>query len=131
MVSTIEIYYDNNYEMWMAKNIRFDFPHKEAVEIEDELDRYDKKSNINRSDAEFQNLIDRIVERRRDEELFKATSLLLKFGGVRDKQMEQEQNLFKKKSLYAGIFHYYNQALEIGAKFIDDNKLKARIKELE
>jgi len=125
------IYYDPTYKMWMAKNIRFDFPQKEAVEIKEELDRYDKKNNINRSDAEFQNLIDRIVERRRDEELFKATSLLLKFGGARDKQMEKEQNLFKKKSLYPGILHYYNQALEIGAKFIEVSKLKARIKELE
>ncbi|MES2277322.1 MAG: hypothetical protein V4592_14940 [Bacteroidota bacterium] len=124
------IYYDDNYDMWMAKNIRFDFPQKEAVEIEEELDRYEKKNNINRSDAEFQNLLDRIVERRRDDELHRVTALLIKFGQVRDNQMMIEQNEFKKGSLYPGILHYYNQALEIGAKFINVQTLQKRIAEL-
>lgn len=124
------IYYDHTYDMWIAKNIRFDFPQKEAVEIEEELDRYEKKNNINRSGAEFQNLLDRIVERKRDDELHRVTALLIKFGQVRDNQMMIEQNEFKKRSLYPGILHYYNQALEIGAKFINVQTLKKRIAEL-
>ncbi|WP_259068593.1 hypothetical protein HDF24_06795 [Mucilaginibacter sp. X4EP1] len=125
------IYYDDNYDMWMAKNIRFDFPQKETIEIGDELSRYESKENISRSNAEFQNLIDRIKERNRPEEIERATAILLKYGSARDQQMAEEQNQHKKKSLYPGILYYYKLALEIGNAYIKVDELTKRIKELE
>ena len=85
-----------------------------------------EKSNI-----EFHNLIDKVKERNNPHELIRAVNLLTKFGEVRDKKMQAEQNQYKKNSYPKIILPYYNKAVELGNDITDMTNLKERIKELE
>jgi hypothetical protein len=125
------IWYDPKWNMWAGHNMRMYFDNIEAIEIQDQLSRYENKDNINRSNIEFQNLLDKVIERNIPAEIVRITLLLKKFGDVRYQQMNDESNPHKKKSLYPGILHYYKQAADLGNKFIDIREIQKKISELE
>jgi hypothetical protein len=125
------IWHDEKWNMWTAFNMRTYFDNIETLEIQDQLSRYESKDNINRSNVEFQNLLDKIAERNMSPEIVRVTLLLKKFGDLRYQQMADEANPHKKKSLYPGILHYYKQAVDLGSKFIDVKEIQKRIGELE
>lgn len=110
------IMYNEEYDMWVGQNIRITSPQKETIEIDDQLKRYEAKDDITRNNSEFNNLIDSIVERKRPDEIARATQLLAKFGTVRFNKMEAEQNPHKKKSFPKIILPYYQKAVDIGSQ---------------
>lgn len=125
------IWYDEQYDMYAGHNIRFDMPNIETIEINDQLKRYENKDDIHQSDVEFHNLVEKISDRRQPNEIARATNLLLKFGGLRHKKMEQEQNPFKKRSFPKFILPFYKKAIEIGSTLFDTTPVKKVIDELE
>ncbi len=117
--------------MYAGHNITFNTPSVETVEIDDQLKRYENKDDIHQSDVEFHNLMEKISDRRQPNEIARATKLLLKFGGLRHKKMEQEQNPFKKRSFPKFILPFYKRAIEIGSSLFDTIPIKKAIEELE
>jgi hypothetical protein len=125
------VWYDEKYHMWAGHNIQINFENVETIEIQDSLTRYEKKDDIKRSDLEFENLVDKIIERNNPEEIYKATHLLVAFGDVRLKKMVAEKNGFKQRNFPKIILPFYRQAVEIGSKIMDMKKVKENIKTLE
>ena len=125
------IWYDEQYDMYAGHNITFNMPNVETVEIDDQLKRYENKDDIHQSDVEFHNLMEKISDRKQPNEIARATNLLLKFGGLRHKKMEQEQNLFKRRSFPKFILPFYKRAIEIGSPLFDTTPIKKVIEELE
>jgi hypothetical protein len=125
------IWYREEYDMWAGQNINMYFENIETIEIKDQLTRYESKSDINKSDADFQNLVDKIKEKNIPQEIIRAVNLLAKFGEVRDNKMKGEENEFKKNSFPKIILPYYKKAVELGDKLTDMTSLKDRIKEIE
>lgn len=125
------IWYDEQYDMYAGHNITFNMPRVETVEIDDQLKRYENKDDIHQSDVEFHNLMEKVSDRRQPNEIARATNLLLKFGGLRHKKMEQEQNPFKKRSFPKFILPFYKRAIEIGSPLFDTSEIKKVINELE
>jgi hypothetical protein len=107
------------------------FQNLETIEINEQLKRYDSKSDINKNDSEFQNLIAKIKERQEPIELKKATQLLIKFGNVRYEKMNSEQNNQRKQWFPKIILQYYEKALEMGDTFFDTTELKKKISVLK
>lgn len=125
------IWYEEEYDMWAGHNINMYFDNIETIEIIEQLTRYENKSDINKNNAEFNNVVDKVKERNNPNELIRAVNLLAKFGHVRDKKMELEQNPHKKNSYPNIILPYYKKAVELGDNIADMISLKERIKELE
>jgi hypothetical protein len=125
------IMYDEKYDMWAGLNIRFDSPNIETIEISDSLARYEAKADITRNDADFINLIDKVSERGRPDEVYRAASILVKFAESRFQKMMKETNLHKKKSLPKSILPYYQRAIKIGSKFFDVSQVESRSKDVE
>ncbi|MDQ0064250.1 hypothetical protein [Chryseobacterium lathyri] len=125
------IVYDEEDDMWEGQNINFYFDNLETIEIREQLSRYENKADINKNDSEFHNMIDKVKERNNAAELIRAVNLLAKFGQVRDKNMQAEQNLYKKSSFPSIILPYYTKAVELGDSIADMSTLKERIKELQ
>lgn len=125
------IWYDEKNHMWSGYNIRINTPSVETIEIEESLSRYENKEDITRSDMEFQNLIDKVIDRNKPEEIYRATHLLVKFGNVRIKKMVAEENPFKKNNYPYIILPFYRQAVEIGSQIMDMAQVKKNISVLE
>lgn len=125
------VWYDEKFDMWAGHNIRINFANVETIEIQDSLTRYEKKDDIKRSDLEFQNIVDKIVERNNPDEIYRATHLLVKFGDVRLQKMIDEENGFKQRNFPKIILPFYKQAVEIGSKIMDMTKVNENIKKLE
>ncbi len=125
------VWYDAQYDMWAGHNIRMNFANVETIEIQESLSRYENKPDINRSDLEFQNLVDKVIERRDANEIFRATHLLVKFGEVRLKKMLAETNGFKQRNFPKIILPFYRQAVEVGSKIMDMTQVKKNIETLE
>jgi hypothetical protein len=125
------VWYEEKYDMWAGHNIRINFENVETIEIRDTLTRYEKKEDIKRSDLEFENLVDKILERNNPDEIYRATHLLVKFGDIRLKKMIAEKNEFKQRNFPKIILPFYRQAVEIGSKIMDMKKVKENIKTLE
>lgn len=125
------VWYDEKYDMWTGYNIRFDSASIETIEIEESLIRYEGKEDINRSDREFENLVDKILERRDANEIYRATHLLVKFGDIRLKKMIAETNGYKQRSFPKIILPFYRQAVEVGSKIMDMTQVKKNIETLE
>lgn len=125
------IWYDEQYDMWAANNCRIDFTKVETIEIQESLSRYESKPDINRSDMEFQNLVDKVLERRNADEIFRATHLLVKFGNVRYQKMIAEENPFKQRNFPKIILPFYRQAVDVGSQILDMTQVKKNIKILE
>lgn len=125
------VWYDEKYDMWAGHNIRIDFANVETIEIQDSLSRYEKKDDITRSDLEFQNVVDKVIERKQPKEIYRATHLLVKFGNVRLKKMIAESNGFKQRNFPKIILPFYRQAVEIGTQIMDMAQVKKNIETLE
>lgn len=125
------VWYDEQYDMWAGHNINFDFASVETIEIQESLTRYEKKEDINRSDREFENLVDKIIERKKANEIYRATNLLIKFGDVRLKKMIAVQNGFEQRNFPKIILPFYRQAVEVGSKIMDMKQVKKNIETLE
>jgi hypothetical protein len=125
------IWYDEQYDIYAGHNITLNMPNIETIEIDDQLKRYENKDDIHQSDVEFHNLIEKISDRKQPSEIARATNLLLKFGDLRHKKMEQEQNHFKKRSFPKFILPFYKKAIEIGSPLFETTPIKKVIDELE
>ncbi|MBS1758475.1 MAG: hypothetical protein JST23_00005 [Bacteroidetes bacterium] len=125
------IWFDEKFGMWAGHNIRFDFANIETIEIRESLTRYENKEDINRSDREFENLVDKILERKNADEIYRATHLLVKFGDIRLKKMVAETNGFKQRNFPKIILPFYRQAVEVGSKIMDMTEVKKNIETLE
>lgn len=125
------VWYDEQYDMWAGHNIRFNHDSVETIEIKESLTRYENKEDINRSDKEFENLVDKILERRDANEIYRATHLLVKFGDIRLKKMVAETNGFKQRNFPKIILPFYRQAVEVGSKIMDMTQVKKNIEKLE
>ncbi len=125
------VWYDEQYDMWAGYNIRFDSASIETIEIQESLTRYENKEDINRSDREFENLVDKILERKNPNEIYRATHLLVKFGDIRLKKMNAETNVYKQRSFPKFILPFYRQAVEVGSKIMDMSQVKKNIETLE
>lgn len=126
------IWYDEQYGFWAGHNINMYFDRIEDIEIDDQIKRYESKVDITKNDKDFFNLVDKIKERNRPQEIRRITELLLKYGDARKEKMDAEENPYKKKSFPKIILPYYNKALEIGQSIFKDVEVfKKSIKELE
>ncbi|MES2514723.1 MAG: hypothetical protein V4580_11290 [Bacteroidota bacterium] len=125
------VWYDEQYDMWTGHNIRFNFANIETIEIQESLARYEGKEDINRSDQEFQNIVDKILERKDATEIYRATHLLVKFGDIRLKKMIAERNGFKQRNFPKIILPFYRQAVDVGSNIMDMTKVKKNIDILE
>ena len=124
------IFYDERFDIWAGLNIVFQGPTKEDVEIQESLTRYQNKPDISRSDSEFMNLVEKISERGRQDEINSAAVLLLKFGDIRYENWSKEQNQYKKPSLISRIIPYYQKAIDLNPK-VDLTEVQKRMKELQ
>lgn len=149
------VFYDEQCQFWTCLNMRMSRPDLETIDINQQLLRYTNKEDITETALEFNNMIEKILERNIMEELFIGTELLRKFGNVRYQKMINETNEYKKKSFSKIILPYYKRAeildskiLSLGMSKIDSDKrdsmklavasnrlsqteLKRRIQELE
>lgn len=125
------VWYDEQYDMWAGHNVRINFANVETIEIEDSLSRYEKKDDITRSDWEFQNIVDKVIERKQSQEIYRATHLLVKFGEVRLKKMIAETNGFKQRNFPKIILPFYRQAVDVGSQIMDMTQVKKNIERLE
>lgn len=123
------ILYNKEYDMWQAMNIRINMGDKEAIEIDERLTRYEKKSKINISDVEFNNLGDKIIDRNLDKEMKRLVELFIRFGDKKYGDWNTEANTYRKASLAKDILPYYQKA-DLLNKHIDPKEMRARIKEL-
>ncbi|MCG2610653.1 hypothetical protein LZZ90_03945 [Flavobacterium sp. SM15] len=123
------IFYDDNMKMWTGMNIRFNFPQKETIEIDETLQRYENKPDI-KNQNEFWNLTDKIIERNDKNELLRILNLLAKYGDVRYQKWYDEENSHKKEGLKKYIKPFYEKALEIKLP-VDFKSIRDRMKEIE
>ena len=120
------IWYDENYQIWAGHNIRFSHTDVETLEIREQLTRFENKPNIKRKDYEFNNLVDKVKERNRQDEIARAILLLVKFGDARFSAMEAETNQFKKGSYPKMIVPFYEKAIEINKRQFDLKEIVAK-----
>jgi hypothetical protein len=125
------IWYDETYKFWAGHNIVMYFDNLETIEVREGIQRHVNKDDIRKSDAEFENLISKIRDRKIPQELVAATQLLVKFGEAREAKMDAETNQFKKRSFLKIILPFYRQAVETGQDLIDTTELKKKVRELE
>ncbi len=125
------IWYEPKSDMWECHNIRIFSENLETIQINEQLERYEQKDEIRFSDADFFNLIDKIIERRIEVEVARATSLLLKLGNNKKAKMVNEVNPYKQKSYANVILPFYYKAIEIGSKYFDASALKKQIESIE
>lgn len=125
------LWFDPKTGMWSGHNVTIDAASIETIEVDESLLRYEGKSDISRSDFEFRNLVDKIIERNKPDEIQRATILLVKFGDVRLKKMVAEKNGFKQRSYPRIILPFYKQAVEIGSHVMDMKQVIKSIKTLE
>jgi len=125
------IEYDEQYDMWAGMNITMNFANKASIEIQDQIKRYEEKPSIRLNNAEFQNLVDKVIERRRDPEIASIVRMLVKFGDDKYKNMQAETNPHKKKNLPRYILPYYEQAKQHGQDLFDFKEIDKRIIELK
>ncbi|MBL7759085.1 MAG: hypothetical protein JNK08_00145 [Sediminibacterium sp.] len=124
------IYYNENYKFWFAKNIQFNFPRLEKIEIDESLTRYESKNDIKNSNSEFFNLVDKIVEINIKDQMERIISLLIKFGDAKYQLYDTEANELKKRSLKKLPLPFYQKAIQLN-KHLDIKTIIKRTKELE
>lgn len=123
------ILYDEKDDMWFAKNIQTGHIDIEKINIDEKLTRYEKKDRIHLTDAEFFNLVDKIVQRNQVPEMPRIIDLLIKFGNKKYDEWENEGDHFRKYSLPRVILPFYDKAVTLN-KHLDLKEIKKRIKEL-
>lgn len=121
------IWYNAQSAMWEGHNIRIYTANIETIEIDERLSRYEGKTDIVRNDSEFQNLVDKILDRRIESEKVRATKLLVKFGNVRYEKVEKEENPNKQKAMSIVNLLFYQRAIDIGSELFDLKEVAKRI----
>lgn len=124
------IWYNEAYDMYEGHNITFNMPNIETVEINEQLTRYEDKDDIHQSDVEFHNLVEKISDRKEGNEIARATNLLLNFGSLRQKKMDEEENIYKKRSYPRYIIPFYRKAIQIGTGLFDPKPIQDEIDKL-
>ncbi|WP_409415727.1 hypothetical protein [Flavobacterium sp. PS2] len=124
------ILFDEAYGFWTATNINFSFPQQETIEIDEALRRYESKQDIKTSNAEFNNLVDKITERRFEREMIRIIDLLVKYGNEKYDKWKNETNNFKKESIKKLPLPFYEKVIEIN-QHLDTNEILKRISELK
>ncbi|MGN8055144.1 hypothetical protein ACTJKN_02650 [Pedobacter sp. 22163] len=122
---------DERFGIFGGHNLTFNFASIEQIEIDERLNYYENKGNIRVTDAAFFNLIDKVVERNLEDELYRTSKLLIKAGEIKEAMMIEEKNPHKKKSFPKMILPFYNRALELLDGLGDTQTLARKIKELE
>lgn len=125
------IWFDQRFKTFGAHNLNISFPEIEDIDINESLSFYESKSSVRKDDIAFINLMDKISERNNADQIYRATVLLVKMGDTKYREMHEESNVYKKKSLLKGVPHFYKSALEMGEKYLDLKAVKGRIAELE
>ena len=113
------VLYNKKKDIFEAFNMRFNFPTEDTIIIREQINRYINKDDIHQSDVEFQNLVDKIVDRKQSEEIRIITQLLIKFGDIRYEKMMIEENFYKKKSFIKHIRPFYERAIKVGKNVVD------------
>lgn len=113
------VLYNKKKDIFEAFNMRFNFPTEDTIIIREQINRYINKDDIHQSDVEFQNLVDKIVDRKQSEEIRIITQLLIKFGDIRYEKMMIEENFYKKKSFIKHIIPFYERAIKVGKNVVD------------
>lgn len=122
------IWFDEGSGLWTGFNINIYMANIETIEIDERLSRYEDKEDIVRNDSEFQNLVDKVLERRIKNEIIRTIKLLVKFGDVRFEKMIVEQNPHKQKGMAKVTMSFYQKAVEIG---LDQFDMKQVLKQIE
>lgn len=125
------LWVDERFGVFSGHNLNFNFVSIEQIEIDEQLNYYENKGDIRLTDAAFFNLIDKVAERGRANELLRAINLLIKTGDIKETAMNAESNPHKKKSFPKMILPFYNKAFELLTGHGDTKQLAAKIKELE
>lgn len=125
------IWYDPQWGFWSAHNMNFNFSNTETLEIRDQLSRFEAKTHVHKNDAAFNNLLEVIKDRNRNEELARAIQILINYGNHKHREMNAELNPHKKKSLPKGIIPFFQKALDLSNGRFDLSGLNKRIAELE
>ncbi|MFC0605872.1 hypothetical protein [Winogradskyella pulchriflava] len=128
--SDSSIIFNEQYGFWAATNINFNFPQEETIEIDETLTRYESKSTIKTSDSEFNNLVDKIIERRYEKEMVRIIDLLVKYGNDKYDKWSIETNEHKKESIKKLPLPFYEKVIEIN-QHLDTTEIQKRIKELK
>jgi len=128
--SDSSILFDEKYGFWAATNIRFDFPQEETIEIDEALTRYESKATIKTSNSEFNNLVDKIIERRFEKEMMRIIDLLVKYGNEKYDKWSTETNEHKKENIKKLPLPFYEKMVEIN-RHLDTKEILNRIKELK
>jgi len=124
------ILYDEKNDMWFAKNIQFGHFDIEKIELDEQLTRYEKKDNIHKADAEFFNMVDKVVQRYQRDEMPRIINLLIKFGDKKYDEWTKEQNIFRKNSLPKAILLFYERTILLNLH-LDLKEIKKRINEIK
>lgn len=124
------ILFNENYGYWVATGINFNFPQEETIEIDEALTRYESKRTIKTSDSEFNNLVDKIIERLFQNEMERIINLLVKYGNDKYDKWKNENNPNKKESIKKLPLPFYEKVIEIN-RHLDTKEIQKRIKELK
>lgn len=123
------IVYDEKHDMWFAKNIDMGRVDIETIEVDEQITRYEKKTSIRKADAEFFNMVDKIVQRNRASEVPRIIDLLIKYGNNKYDEWKAEHNPFRKRSLPKVVLPFYEKAQRL--KLYNDMKqVNVRVAEL-
>lgn len=125
------VLYNKEKGIFEAFNMRFNFPTEDTIIIREQINRYLNKDDIHQSDVEFQNLVDKIVDRKEPEEIRIISQLLIKFGDIRYEKMINEENFYKRRSFIKYIMPFYERAIEIGKDEIDLNVINQKVNQLK
>lgn len=128
--SDSSIYFDENYGFWAAKNIVFNFPREETIEIDEALTRYESKKDIKTSNSEFFNLVDKVSERRYKKEMIRVIDLLVKYGNVKFDKWKAELNKYKKENIKTLPLPFYEKVIELN-QHLDTTEILKRIQILK
>lgn len=128
--SDSSILFDEKYGFWAATNIRFDFPQEETIEIDEALTRYESKATIKTDNSEFNNLVDKITERRLEKEMMRIIDLLVKYGNEKYDKWNSETNQHKKENIKKLPLPFYEKMVEIN-RHLDTKEILKRIKDLK
>jgi hypothetical protein len=124
------ILFDETYGFWVATNIHFSFPQEETIEIDETLTRYESKQDIKTTNAEFNNLVDKITERRFEREMIRIIDLLVKYGNEKYDKWKNETNDFKKQSIKKLALPFYEKVIEIN-QHLDTKEILKRMSDLK
>jgi len=107
-----------NGDFWEGMNIRFDFPSETDRYIIEELTRQINKADVRSNDGALQRLYDVISERNKLTEKQDLAKVYGRFAIMFREKANQEENSFKKTSLYQLSLNYFEKMYELDSSII-------------